>query len=139
MKVLIDTSAWISLFIRSEVTHSSVKSALEKYMKGGALLFTSDYILDETYTRLCYDQSPAALKKAIGYFKEMFSVGDVSMLRVDETIFKRAESVISKYAPLKLSFTDATSFVLFRDLQLDEMLSLDSDFRKLRLVVRPNA
>jgi len=137
VRAFIDTSAWIALLIKNERDHPAVVRQLDKYVKRSWKLFTSDYILDELYTRFNYDHSAALVKKVQRHMRSVLDSGEVTLLKVDESVFKEAESVITKYSKIKLSFTDCTSFVFFKQLKMQEMFSLDSDFRKLRLVVHP--
>ncbi|MCL5010385.1 MAG: hypothetical protein M1289_02160 [Patescibacteria group bacterium] len=54
MKVFIDTSAFVALFVDKEIDHKIVVKKYHDYRQRRVAFFTSDYILDELFTRLLY-------------------------------------------------------------------------------------
>ena len=52
MKVFIDTSAFIALFVERDSKHQIVAQQYAVYREQRARFFTSDYILDELFTQL---------------------------------------------------------------------------------------
>lgn len=135
MKVFTDTSALLSLFIKSEFDHELVVEKFDQYKKERDQLFVSDYILAETFTQLSYRFGSHALKFGVETINSSLGSGELVMLTVHAIIFARAKEMIIKYADQKLSFTDCTSYILFKELNLDEIFTLDTDFKKLRLPV----
>lgn len=135
MKIFIDTSAFIAQLIKSEKFHQTIINKLQEYDDSRAIFFTSDYILDELYTRINYDFGGIALKKVITNINKSIEVSDLRILKVDTTIFNQAAAIMLKYSKLKLSFTDATSIILIKTFKLSEMLSLDEDFTKAGVLV----
>lgn len=138
MKVFIDTSAYIALFIASEIHHQKVKRCYQHYRKQRALFFTSDYILDELFTRLLYDFGKHATTRVINLLNKSVANEEIKLFQVDQTVFQKAITLMLKYADQKISFTDATSIVLYKTFAVDEMFTLDSDFKKVGLKVQPS-
>ena len=132
MKVFIDTSAFVALLVDKETDHKKVAKKYHDYRQKRVILFTSDYILDELFTRLLYYQQ-VDIKKYIQKLKESISKGEITVLRIDEALFEKALEVFLKFSDHKVSFTDATSYVLLRDFSLDEIFTMDDDFKKMRL------
>ena len=132
MKVLLDTSAFIALFVKEEPSHSKVSEKYLSYKQQRALLLTSDYILDELYTRLMYDFGKNITKQKIETLTDSIEKGELKILSIDEAIFKKATAVFTKYAEHKISFTDATTYVLYKDFAIDEIFTLDRDFKRMR-------
>ena len=62
-----------------------------------------------------------------------------SKSRVDAfaAIEQKAKEILLKFFEHKVSFTDATTYVLCKDFKIDEVFTLDSDFRKMGLTVAP--
>jgi len=58
---------------------------------------------------------------------------EIKVLDIDEVTFDKSLNSLLKFAEHKISLTDATSYTLFKDLQLDEIFTLDSDFKKIGL------
>lgn len=133
MKVFVDTGAFIALFVSSERFHSKVSKKYKEYRKQRAQLFTSYYILDELYTRLIYDFGKNAAQKAIDLLNKSIEKEEISVLDIDETIFKKAQDILIKFSEHKLSLTDAATFCLYKDFSLDEIFTLDDDFKRIRL------
>lgn len=133
MKVFIDTGVFIALFVSSERYHSRVSKKYKDYRKQRAQLFTSYYILDELFTRLIYDFGKVATQKAIDLLNKSNEKEELVVLDIDEAIFKKAQEALIKFSEHKISLTDATSYVLYKDLSLDEVFTLDNDFKKIRV------
>lgn len=131
MKVFIDTSAFVALLVEKEEFHNQVAKKYLDYRNERAILFTSDYILDELFTRLLYYK--VDLKKHIQTLQDVIAVGEITVFRVDEALFEKSFDIFLKFSDHNLSFTDATSYVLYKDFALDEIFTLDRDFKKVRI------
>lgn len=132
MKAFIDTSAFVALFVDKETDHKTVAKQYHDYRQKRAALFTSDYILDELFTCLLYFPQ-VDIKKYIQKLKSSISAGEITVLKVDEVLFEKAIEAFLKYSDHKISFTDATSYALLKNFELDEVFTLDNDFKKLRV------
>lgn len=133
MKVFFDTSAFLALFIKEETHHKEVASKYLAYKQQRALFLTSDYVLDELYTRLIYDFGKSIAQDRINTLRESINNEELRVLNVDEIIFKKAYEPFIKFADHKISFTDATTYVLYKDFAIDEIFTLDRDFKRMRL------
>ena len=63
----------------------------------------------------------------------MVDSNELTVLEVDSRIFLEAEGSFLKFSDHKISFTDATSYTLLKDFSLDEIFTLDDDFKKIRV------
>ena len=136
-RIFIDSSAWIAYILKGEPNHQEVFDYLTGEVRLKSKLFTSDYVLDETFTRLLNTQGIKTVKN----FKARLSLAEkqnqLLVFWTDETLFARSWPVFQKFAEHKLSFTDVTIFTLVKDFKLDEVLTLDQGFKKVGLTVRP--
>src|SRR3989344_6111039 len=130
MKVFIDTSVFIAYFIKQDEFHENALSRYNFYTEQKAVFLTSDYILDELLTWFSTRQPKHILEKLVGALLRMQSAGEIRILDIDKTIFKKGMEVLLKFSDHKISFTDATSYVLYKDFNLDEIFTLDDDFKK---------
>lgn len=137
MKIFVDTSAFLALFIEKDFHHEIALKKNREYKQQGALLVMSDYIYDELLTRIIYDFGKAQTEKAIKVIDETLAAQDLKLLRVDEIVFNKAREILLKFAEHKISFTDATSYVFCKEFKIDEVFSLDEDFKKMGLSVSP--
>lgn len=135
MKIFIDTSAFVSLFVTSESTHDEVVAQYQKYKTNRDQFLTSDYILDELFTRILSQYGAYKLREIVGIIESAEENRDIQTLMIDSVIFSTAKNDMIKFSEHKLSFTDCTTAVLFKELNLDEIFTLDADFKKLRLPV----
>ncbi|MDO8570709.1 MAG: PIN domain-containing protein [Candidatus Daviesbacteria bacterium] len=133
MKIFLDTSAFMALILKDESYHQKMADQYKAYKKSRAQLITSDYILDELYTRCVYRAGSFGAKLAIDLIQDIVSHNELTVLGVDSHIFKKAQEIFLKFSDNKISFTDATSYVLYKDFALDEIFTLDSDFKKMRI------
>lgn len=131
MKVFFDTGAFIALFVSGERYHRQVKNKYTFYRKQRALFYTSFYILDELYTRLVYDFGEEVTKKVANLLTKSIEKEEIKVLDIDEGVFKKSVNALLKFAEHKISLTDASTYVLYTDLALDEIFTLDSDFKKI--------
>lgn len=131
MKVFIDTGVFIAYFIKQEVLHKKVVNQYKFYRKQKAAFLTSDYILDELLTWFAYNQNKPILEKLILNLERVEQAGEIKILEIDKTIRKKAAVILLKFSEHKISFTDATTYTLYKDFALDEIFTLDSDFKKI--------
>jgi len=73
------------------------------------------------------------LEKLIDALDKMEKDGELGFVHIDKTIFRKAREILLKFADHKISFTDATSYILYKDFAIDEIFTLDSDFKKMRI------
>lgn len=133
MKVFIDTSAFMALILKGESLHGEVVKQYQTYKQFRAQMITSDYILDELFTRCVYRSGGYGAKLALSLINKAISNEELAVLEVDSQIFKKAEQIFLKFSDHKISFTDATTYVFIKDFKLDEVFTLDNDFKKMRL------
>lgn len=133
IKVFVDASFWIALVDTSDSSHKKAEAFLKR--KGSLRLnfFTSDYVIDECLTRL---------KKKVGA-KSAFSLYDVILKKKDEktlTILQTTKEVFDRIykifknnlTPKSFSFTDASIVALMKAHKIKNLLTFDSDFRKIK-------
>lgn len=130
MKVFIDTSAFVALLVDKEKYHREAVEKYQEYRQQKTILLTSHYVLDELFTRLLYYRLD--IKKAIEKIKESIAVNELTVLQIDDVLFEKALEIFLKFSEHKISFTDATTYVLYKDFKLDEIFTLDRDFKKMR-------
>lgn len=136
-KIFVDTSAWIENLMNGEIQHKAVADYIDKEVSLGSKFFTSDYVLDETFTRLLTIQRFKTAQLFRNYIKLAEQQRNLLVLWTDETIFNKAWVYFEKFSEHKLSFTDATIYTFVKDLKIDEVLSLDQGFKKVGLKVKP--
>lgn len=135
--IFVDTSAWIEYFLENERYSQPVLAYFQNEIKKGSRFVTSDYVLDETLTRLLTNQSVRSANGFYNYIREAEKQKNLLVIWINEGIFQRSWNHFIKFSEHKLSFTDATIATFVKDLRIDEILTLDQGFTKVGFTVRP--
>jgi Predicted nucleic acid-binding protein, contains PIN domain len=125
------------LLSRNDQYAGPAQARYREFAAEGVRLVTSNYIVDETATRLRYAAGPDA---ALGYRAMLEASVKQRRLRVawvDETLEREGWSLLERYGDVVLSLTDAVTGALARRLKIDEIFGFDRDFEALGLVVSP--
>ncbi len=131
MKIFIDTSAYLAIFVKNEIKHKEASSNFDEYVNNRYQFYTSYYVLNELYTRVIYTLGKVVLKKIINQIDTAIKAGELKVLDVDEVMFDKSTETMIKFAEHKLSFVDASIFNLVKDYKINEVFTLDSDFKKV--------
>ncbi len=105
----------------------------KKYKKLQCLKITSDYILDELYTRILYDFGPRFVEIVIDKMQKLQNAQQLQVIHIDERCFQKSIAVFQKFKEHTLSLTDASVYVLMKEFSFDEVFTLDKDFKKIGL------
>lgn len=126
--IFVDTGAWIALSDKSDRFHDeavdiyrSLKSIKEKFV-------TTDYIIDETVTRLRYDISHAIALSFLELIDQSERLGIVTLIRIDSRLFRDAVSIFRKFDTTVLSFTDCASFAACHSHGMEKAFAFDNHF-----------
>ncbi len=134
MSLFVDTSALLAFLDADQPRHSEVIDAWDRAVLEERLLFTSNYILVESY---------ALVQRRLG-FDALRALADILQpilrpLWVDENLHAAAMAALFTAERRKLSFVDCTSFELMRRHGLTVAFALDDDFARqgFRLLPEP--
>ena len=132
--IFIDTGGFIARYIQQDPYHDQAVSFWDKLCKGREACFTSNFVLDETFTllgrRAGYD---FAAQRALSiYASEILTI-----LRPTPKDEIRAIELFRKYADQRVSFTDCTSFVLMRRNKIKRVFSFDRHFEQVDFKLHP--
>jgi predicted nucleic acid-binding protein len=128
MRLFYDTGAFCALAILEDEHHKSAQTCLELALYSNPIQFTSNYVLDETYTLI---RSRRGHFTAVTFMKNYERLA-ITVLRVTEEIEMDACTIFRKYDLPRLSFTDCTSFALVNAHNIDHVFSFDEHFRMFR-------
>lgn len=125
MSLFVDTSALFALLDGDEPRHSDVAAAWQAVTDDERTLFTSNYVLVETF---------ALIQRRLGFEAiQGFADAFIPLLQpvwVDEELHAAAVASLFTAAQRRLSLVDCTSFELMRRLGLTDVLALDADFAR---------
>ena len=98
---------------------------------------TSDFVLDEALTRVRYDSGFRGAAELLASLNGAIDAGELSVIRVNEEVWRAAEEIFLRYDDVPLSFTDCTSFALLQHDPCDEVFGFDKHFEMMGHVLKP--
>jgi len=127
--IFIDTWGWIVIHNQREEKHREVKSFYRNFRLRGGMVYTTDYVLDETLT-LLFRRLPSYLAaEAITFLDSAISQGYLNLLWTSPERFEAAKQLRLQFRDKPMiSFTDFTSMVVMRDLAIKSILTEDEHF-----------
>ncbi|CAN2049170.1 PIN domain-containing protein [Candidatus Magnetomoraceae bacterium gMMP-1] len=126
--IFVDTGAWIALSDKSDQYHEDAKIIYTQLKQKKKRFLTTDYVIDETVTRLRYD---AGHQVAVNFFELIEKSQEIGILRIisiEKKFFREAVSIFRKYNTAILSFTDCTSFAVCHKHKIYENFAFDKHF-----------
>lgn len=129
MKLFIDTWGWLTLRDRKESRHQEVKDFYSQFRSQKGIIYTSDYVLDETITLLFRRLPFKTAKGSLATIDKAIKKGYLQVEWVTPERFERAKGLRLKYQDKpKISFTDFTSMVIIKELGFKEIMTGDEHF-----------
>lgn len=123
--IFIDTGAFIARYLTQDAHHSNALKIWEQIEKSNLRCFTSNFVLDETFTLLGrWASYPFSVEKA----RIIFSSTRLTILRPNEEDEIQALHYFEKYSDQKISYTDCISFVLLKNQKINQVFSFDNHF-----------
>lgn len=120
-----DTSAFCAITIPKDQYNLSAKILYKQIQERNAIIYSSAYVMDETYTLLKTRSSYATSIK----FMDQIDRSRITILRITEDIEVSAKSIFKQFKDKRLSFTDCTSFALINHFDIDAVFAFDEHFR----------
>jgi predicted nucleic acid-binding protein len=137
--VLADTGAWIALLSDDDHWHEPVHRRYQELAATRTRLITTNYVVDETATRLRYGLGPPAALSFRRMLVQASATGRLRIAWIDERLEAEAWRILDQYADVQLSLTDATTAAVARARRVGEVFGLDRDFEALGFTVTPGS
>jgi uncharacterized protein len=120
--IFVDTSAWFAVFVSGDADHQEAKTWLNQ---SNDKLITTDYIFDELLTLM---KQRGAYNKALE-IGEPFLFGEYAdLLLVSQEDIESAWNVFKRFQDKGWSFTDCTSYVVMKKLEITRAFAFDEHF-----------
>lgn len=137
MNIFIDTWGWLVLGDSREKYHGKIREWYSSFRQKGGNLYTSDYVLDETYTllfrRVHYDLAISSLDSIQKSIDEKF----LNLEWINPSRFEKAKKLRYKFSDKPyISFTDLTSIVVMKELDIIDVLTEDNHFLQVGMGFR---
>lgn len=131
-KVFIDTSAIFSLVNKKEEHHSKAEKFYNTLKSDKSLVFTTNYIINETYTLLSGRINKSTALEFIEAMSNTFIIIYIS--REDDL---GAIEILKKFEDKGFSFTDAVSFYIMKKEKIKIAFAFDKHFIQAGLKTLP--
>jgi uncharacterized protein len=126
MMTFIDTNAFLARYLKNDQYHAVTLKTWRELEQAAVPLFTSSFVLDETFTLLGRRASYSfASERAIAIYNSKV----LTIVRPSLEDELAALEVFTKYADQRVSFTDALSFALMRKQGISRVFSFDQHFQ----------
>jgi hypothetical protein len=133
VRVFADTSAFVALAVTADAHHKKA-AAYFRALSPGTSLVTTEYILDETITRI---RRVAGHAIAVSVGRAMRTSTLARIHPLERADLDRAWDLFEQYDDKQLSFTDCTSFAFCERLGVKTSFTFDDDFAQAGLDVVP--
>lgn len=133
-EVFCDTSALYALIDRRDANHDAVREAVERVVRAGRLLVTTDYVVAEAVNLANARGGRFVASRLLDLIEQ--SAG-IRMEWIGVERFSRTKVYFRKNADHSYSFTDCTSFVVMKEERITDALTTDAHFREAGFKVLP--
>ena len=120
--IFVDTGAFLARHVSHDQLHAKARRAWKDLEKAKSPLFTSSFVLDETFTLLARRTSYAF---AADRAEAVYASRVLTILRPDAADEQSALSLFRKLADQEVSFTDCVSFALMRRHKIARAFTFD--------------
>jgi len=128
IEIFLDTGFIISLFNKKDKNHKNAKEIMMKTFEkdNNTVFIYSDYIFDELITFMKRRKiSPSIIQKN---GEKILKSKLWTKVSISESFFQKSWKMTKKYKDKSWSFTDVSSFVLMKELNIKYFLSYDNHF-----------
>lgn len=129
MKIFIDTSGFLALFIKTDRYHLKALEVFKKLYASDYSLVCSSDVISETINFISKKHSQ---DKAIKCAEELLSGNLIEV--IDSSMLDRQNALVfmKNFHDQKLSFTDLISFSIIDRMKIKISFSFDSDFNLMK-------
>lgn len=133
--IFVDSSAWIALSNTRDQHYVKAKTIFNRLLQQRMQIVTTDYVIDETVTRLRYDLNHSVAVKFLNVIERTEQEDILAVMGVDRHLFQEALRLFRQYDSARLSFTDCTSFAVCQKHEIAEVFAFDSDFEMMGITM----
>ena len=132
--LFIDTWAWLTLADDHDPGYAALLDLRRRYTEARRPWVTTDYVIDETLTRLFARRPFASAEAFCGGLFRAEGEGLLTLERITPDRFQRAWALRLRHRDKpRISFTDLTSFAVMRELGIRHALTADNHYSQVHL------
>ena len=134
--IFVDTGAWIAILNPNDQYHREAVAVYRHFQQQKTRFLTTDYVIDETVTRLRYDTNHSIAVMFLERIELLVETDVLTLIEIDNCIFREAIALFRQYDSARLSFTDCTSFVVCKENRISEAFAFDQHFLMMGIDLR---
>ncbi|OCR00264.1 nucleic acid-binding protein [Oscillatoriales cyanobacterium USR001] len=132
--IFIDTWGWLTLNDAGERSHKEVASLYQTLITQKTLIYTSTFVLDETFTLFFKRLNSFQAQQAMLQLSQAFSTEQFQLIQIDEFRFAQTQILRLRYLDKpQISFTDLTSMLIMQEFNIYRILTEDAHFTQVGL------
>ena len=131
MKLFVDTGPLVARILRSDSKHRESVETFRRISERSLpyrLLYTSDFVVDETLTRLLYEAGHSAAREGLRLIRGSAVLRVVHVTEEDE---RAADKAFASYSDHRISYTDCTSKAIMDREGIETAFTFDRDFETM--------
>jgi len=126
MSIFADTGAFLAYRNKKDKFHEIAHDLFKDALKGKyGQIYTSDYIYDEALTLALTRTNNLAVAMDIA---QVIRSPRIKMVFVDTELLEKSTKTFKQYSDRNLSFTDAVSIEIMKELNIEKYFGFDSHF-----------
>ncbi len=129
-----DTGYLLALELTNDQNHSKAKSHWLQVVTNLPPLVTTSYVFDEVVT---YFNSRGHHDKAVQVGNNLINSPSVTLVQVDELLFRTGWEYFQKHQDKRYSLTDCISFVVMDQRNIQKVLTFDQHFSQAGFLREP--
>lgn len=126
-KAFIDTSAWIALLNKDEISHEEAVKIYKQKLKGYHL-YTSNMVVGETYTWLRRKAGPGLSLQFLESVEKKAKLNQITLIYSNAILEETARSTLKKYQDQTFSYVDAVSFAIMMNHKIARAFAYNQHF-----------
>jgi len=123
MRVFVDTSAFLAVLNADDSNHETAKAVWENLLRSRTSLFTTSYVLVETYALI---QHRLGIEAVRTFHEDIEPLLNIEW--IDSSLHSMGTSVVLGANRRRLSLVDTVSFVAMRKLGIKKAFAFDQHF-----------
>lgn len=131
----LDSGFFIAWTVKKDEYHNSSQEVLVSFKTNKTRIYTSNYVLQETITRIIYRAGFTVAKLFIDQFSQLEAAGLITVIWIDRPLHQETIEILKKYRDHPFSFVDASIIAVIKHLKLGKIYTTDAILRQTGLDV----
>ncbi len=132
--LFVDTAGWMACADENDPAHRRAAKSRDQWLESGGILVTTDSVVDETLTLIRRRLGLAAAER---WWEQVEGSPRLRCEWIGLDRADKARALFFRYRDKDYSFTDCTSFVVMKELQLKQALTTDRHFTQMGFELAP--